>query len=59
MDMNIKVCGGCPLCRFTRGAKKETIFYSIARKIQKRCPNCSAANKKLNKDFQKSEFLNK
>ena len=52
----VKICTGCPLCRFTRNAVKETFLYKIARSVQKICPTCSGANKALDKDFQKGRF---
>ena len=57
MDKNVKICAECPLCKFTRNSKKPTILYNIARLIQKICPNCTMANKALNKNFQDSNFL--
>lgn len=51
-----KTCAGCPLCNFTRKAKAENFFYKIGRMIQKKCPNCQAANKETGKDFQKGDF---
>ncbi len=54
----VKMCGECPTCRYTRAQEKITLRYRISRFIQRRaCPFCRAANRELDRDFQKSPKL--
>ncbi len=53
----VKFCENCWLCKYTRGCKKNSFSYRLARLIQKLCPPCYLANKKLQKNYQKSEFF--
>jgi uncharacterized protein CbrC (UPF0167 family) len=52
----VKLCAECWLCKYTRDSKKKGMAYWLARCVQKICPWCYMANKKLKKDFQKSRF---
>jgi len=53
----VENCALCPLCKFTRAAKKKNVFYNIARHVQSTCPNCKEANKISGKDMQKSSLF--
>jgi len=53
----VENCAACPLCKFTRSRKKESVFYIIARNVQGTCPICKEANKATGKNLQKSNFF--
>ncbi|MFH1504598.1 MAG: hypothetical protein ABIH08_04350 [Candidatus Omnitrophota bacterium] len=55
----IRLCAECRICSYTRNCKKKNIFYYTCRLLEKICPLCHRANRKLKKDFQKSRFYKK
>ncbi len=56
-DNAVKLCAECWICKYTRNCKKRNVLYYIYRLVEKICPCCYMANKKLKKDFQKSRYF--
>ena len=56
-DFWVRYCANCRLCKYTRGCKKRSILYHIARMVQKICPICYMANRTLRKNFQDSNVF--
>ncbi len=56
-SFSVKLCADCWVCKYTRNCKKPNMLYYICRGVEKICPWCFLANRKLKKDFQKSNYL--